>query len=86
MFVRILLLNFFKSINLITETAMTMTDIEVEKKVEFKVDKKTEAERDMEDAADKVRAGAKAVGNKIHEPDKDLDTEYAVEKIKKKLD
>lgn len=86
MFVRILLLNFFKSINLITETAMTMTDIEVEKKVEFKVDKKTEAERDMEDAADKVRAGAKAVGNKIREPDKDLDTEYAVEKVKEKLD
>lgn len=68
------------------KTAMAMTDIEVEKKVEYGVDRKTEAERGMEDAADKVKAEAKAVENKIRDPDRDLDTEYTVEKVKEKLD
>lgn len=40
----------------------------------------------MEDAADKVKAGAKAVANKVRDPDKDLETEYQVEKAKEKLD
>lgn len=38
------------------------------------------------DAADKVKAGAKAVANKVRDPDRDLETEYRVEKIKEKLD
>lgn len=61
-------------------------DYEVKKKVEYSVDRKGEAGRDMEDAADKVKAGAKAVGNKLSDPDRDLETEYQKEKIKEKLD
>ncbi|MEW6605604.1 MAG: hypothetical protein AB1351_13085 [Thermoproteota archaeon] len=63
-----------------------MTDIEAEKKVEYKVDRKAEAEHDMDDAVDKVKAGAKTVENKIRQPNRNLDTEYAVEKAKEKLD
>ena len=65
------------------EPAMAMSDI-VEKKV--KVDRKSEAERDLEDAADKVQAGAKAAANKVSNPDRDLETEYRKEKIREKLD
>lgn len=61
-------------------------DYEVKKKVEYSVDRKSEAERDMEDAADKVKAGAKAAGNKLSDPDRDLETEYHEEKLKEKLD
>jgi hypothetical protein len=65
---------------------MTMADIEVEKKVEYRVDRKSEAERDLEDAGDKVQAGAKAVANKAKEAGRDLDAEYQKEKLKEKLD
>lgn len=65
---------------------MTMADIEVEKKVEYRVDRKSEAERDLEDAGDKVLAGAKAVANKAKEAGRDLDAEYQKEKLKEKLD
>jgi hypothetical protein len=40
--------------------AMAMGNIEVKK---VKVDRKSEAERDLEDAVNKVRAGAKAAAN-----------------------
>jgi hypothetical protein len=59
-------------------------DYEVKSKVE--VNRKSETERDLEDAGDKIKAGAKAVGNKIKDPDKDLGTEYDKEKIKEKVD
>jgi hypothetical protein len=77
--------NFCKPINLISETAIAMGEI-VEKKVEYRVERKSEAERDLEDAADKVKAGAKAVANKADESYRDLKTEYEKEKIKEKLD
>ncbi len=64
-----------------------MTDeYEVKKKVEYKVDRKTEAERDMEDVADKTKAGAKAAANKLSDPDRDIGMEYQKEKFKEKLD
>lgn len=44
----------------------------------------SEARRDAEDAADKIRAGAKALDKKVEEPNKDLDTEYTKEKMKEK--
>jgi hypothetical protein len=59
-------------------------DYEVKSKVE--VNRKSETERDLEDAGDKIKAGAKAVGNKIKDPDKDIGTEYDKEKIKEKAD
>jgi hypothetical protein len=40
----------------------------------------------MEDAADKVKAGAKAMSKKVTDPDRDLETEYNVEKVKEKFD
>ena len=40
----------------------------------------------MEDAGDKVKAGAKAVVNKVEDPDKDLDSEYQKEKTEEKID
>lgn len=58
----------------------------VKKKVEYTVDRKSEAERDLEDTGDKIKAGVKAVANKLDDSDKDLDTEYRKEKLKEKLD
>lgn len=58
----------------------------VKKKVEYKVDRKGEAERDLEDAGDKIKAGGRAVANKTREAARDLDAEYRKEKLKEKLD
>jgi hypothetical protein len=62
-----------------------MTD-EVEVKSETKVDTKGETEQGLENLGDKVKAGAKSVGKKIEDPDRDLGTEYDKEKIKEKVD
>jgi hypothetical protein len=53
---------------------------------EVKVEKKSEAEKDLKDAADNVQAGAKALRNKVSETARDLDLEYQKEKSKEKLD
>jgi hypothetical protein len=45
-----------------------------------------EAEEKLEDAGDKVKAGAKAVANKVEDPDKDLESEYRKEKFEEKVD
>ena len=63
-----------------------MTDYEIKKKTTFEVDRKSEAEKDLKDASDKVQAGAKAVANKLKDLDRDLNTEYQKEKIKEKFD
>ena len=34
----------------------------------------------------RVKAGAKALGKKVADPDKDLESEYEKEKIKEKMD
>jgi hypothetical protein len=65
--------------------SIVMTD-EVEVKSETKVDTKGETEQDLENFGDKVKAGAKAVGKKIEDPDRDLGTEYNKEKIEEKVD
>lgn len=36
----------------------------------------------LDEAGDKIKAGAKAVANKIQDPDKDTGTEYDKEKFK----
>jgi len=61
-----------------------MTDVEVKKETTYKVDRKSEAERDVEDAGDKIKAGARALGKKVEDPDRDLGTEYEKEKFKEK--
>ena len=40
--------------------------------VKREVDTKSEAKQDMEDAGDKMKAGAKAMGAKIKDPDRDM--------------
>jgi hypothetical protein len=60
---------------------MIMTD-----EYEVKIRKKSEVEKDLEDASDKVKAGAKAVANKAKDAGRDLDWEYRKEKLKEKLD
>jgi hypothetical protein len=56
--------------------------VDVEKKVEYKVEKKSDAEHEI----DNTNAGAKAMGKKVTDPDRDLGTEYNVQKAKEKLD
>jgi len=53
------------SINIIALLLMTMTEIE----------------RDLEDAGNKIKAGAKAVWNKTEDLGRDLDAEYRKEKL-----
>ena len=53
---------------------------------EYEIKKKGEAQKDLEDTADKVQAGAKAVVNVVKDPKKDLETEYTKENIKEKFD
>jgi hypothetical protein len=60
--------------------------VDLEEKVEYKVERKSGAADDMDNAADKVKAGAKAMGKKVTDPDRDLGTEYSVEKSKERLD
>jgi hypothetical protein len=61
-------------------------EYKVKKEVKFDVDKKGDTEKGLEDASDKIQAGAKALGKKITDPDKDLGDEYQKEKIKEKMD
>ena len=75
---------FFQVYKFDKETAIAMVD--VEEKVEYKVETKSEAAYDTENTVDKVKAGAKAMGKKVTDPDRDLKTEYNVEKTKEKLD
>jgi hypothetical protein len=44
----------------------------------------SEARRGVEDAGDKIKAGAKAIGKKAEDPNRDLGTEYEKEKFKEK--
>ena len=70
----------------------TMADYESNEEREFKESKTNSEEalddagEELENAGEKVKAGAKAVGNKLADPDRDLETEYQKEKIKEKLD
>ena len=41
---------------------------------------------ELEDAGDKVKAGAKAAVIKVEDPDKDLDSEYQKEKTEEKME
>lgn len=58
-----------------------MTDVEIKKETKYEVNTKGEAIRIQKDTGDKIKAGAKAVGNKIKDPDRDLESEYEKEKL-----
>jgi hypothetical protein len=70
----------------------TMGEFETKEETEFEnaatdtEEALDDAGEELEDAGDKVKAGAKAVANKITDPDKDLDSEYQKEKIEEKMD
>jgi len=49
------------------------------------VDTKSEADQDIEDAGDKMKAGAKAMGAKLKDPDRDLGAQYEKKKAEEKL-
>lgn len=61
-------------------------DVIVKKEVRYEVDRKSDLETDIGDAADKAKAAAKAVANKADDAYRDLKIEYEKEKIKQKLD
>ncbi len=69
----------------VVHTNITMGDYETKKETEFE-ETKTDTEEELEDAGDKVEAGAKAFVKKVADPDKDLESEYEKEKIKEKMD
>ncbi len=47
---------------------------------------KSDTEENLENAGDSIKAGAKAVANKIKDPDRDLGAEYNKEKLKEKVE
>ena len=53
--------------------------------VKREVDTKSEAKQDFEDAGDKIKAGAKAMGSKMEDPDRDMGTQYEKKKAEEKL-
>jgi hypothetical protein len=69
----------------VVHTNITMGDFKIKNKTEFEL-RKNDTEEELEDAADKVKAGAKALGKKVADPDRDLESDYQEEKINEKLD
>jgi hypothetical protein len=53
--------------------------------VKREVDTKSEAERDLEDVGNKMKAGAKAMGAKMKDPDRDMGAQYEKKKAEEKL-
>jgi hypothetical protein len=53
--------------------------------VRQEVNTKSEAERDLEDAGDKMKAGARAMGAKMEDPDRDMGAQYEKKKTEEKL-
>ena len=53
--------------------------------VRREVSTKSEAERDLEDAGDKMKAGAKAMGAKMEDPDRDMGAQYEKKTAEEKL-
>ena len=74
----------------VVHTNITMGDYETKKETEVELKKQATEEApkrgELEDAGDKVEAGAKAFVKKVADPDKDLESEYQKEKIKEKMD
>ncbi|HEU5172410.1 MAG TPA: hypothetical protein VFT83_02685 [Nitrososphaeraceae archaeon] len=59
-----------------------MVEIKKEPDDEVDIDSETDYSDSDEGAGDKIKAGVKAVGKKIQDPDRDLETEYEKEKVK----
>jgi len=53
--------------------------------VKREVDTKSEVKQDLEDAGDKMKAGAKAMGAKMEDPDRDMGAQYEKKKAEERL-
>ncbi len=53
--------------------------------VEREVDTKSDVKQDLEDAGDKMKAGAKAMGAKMEDPDRDMGAQYEKKKAEERL-
>ena len=53
--------------------------------VKREVDTKSEVKQDLEDAGDKMKAGAKAMGAKMEDPDRDTGAQYEKKKAEERL-
>ena len=53
--------------------------------VKREVDTKSEVKQDMEDAGDKMKAGAKAMGAKMEDPDRDIGAQYEKKKAEERM-
>jgi hypothetical protein len=53
--------------------------------VRREVDTKSGTKQDLEDAGDKMKAGAKAMGAKMKDPDRDMGAQYEKNKAEEKL-
>jgi hypothetical protein len=53
--------------------------------VEREVDTKSDVKQDLEDAGDKMKAGAKAMGAKMEDPDRDMGAQYEKKKTEERL-
>ena len=76
--------NFFESIHLIRRLQPLWAAVEEE--LGNKVENKSGASDDMDNAADKMKADAKTKGKEITDSDRDLEAQYNVEKTKEKFD
>jgi len=56
-----------------------------EEEVKREVDTKSGVKQDLEDAGDKMKAGAKAMGAKMEDPDRDMGAQYEKKKAEERL-
>jgi hypothetical protein len=59
--------------------------VDIEEKVEYNVERQSSTQHQVENAAEKAKAGANASEKKVRDPGRDLETEYNVEKAKERL-
>lgn len=68
------------------EYQLSITDMRVKKEVKYKIERKGALQKDVEDAAYKVKGGAKAVFSKLDNSYGQLRVAYQKEKRKLRLD
>ncbi len=59
--------------------------MKIKKETKYTIERKGELQKDAEEAADVVKAGTKAVFNKLDDSYRDFKAEYRKEKVKEKL-
>lgn len=59
--------------------------VDIEEKIEFRVDRKSSTQDDTDNAAYRLKPDAKAIKKKVRYPCRDPGAEYNVEKAKERL-